>query len=67
MEDEHQAKLTLDGVEYNINDLSDEAKVQLQNLRFSQGLISRLRGELAVAETGQATYVRALKEILEKK
>lgn len=67
MADEQQAKLTIDGVDYNVNDLSDEAKAQLQNLRFSQALISRLRGELAVAETGQATYARALKEILEKK
>ena len=59
------AKLTLDGKEYDTENLSDNAKAQLASLQFNEVHMNRLRNELAIADTAKIAYTRALKLELE--
>ena len=59
------AKLTLDGKEYDTENLSDNAKAQLASLQFNEVHLNRLRNELAIADTAKIAYTRALKLELE--
>ena len=54
-------KITLDGVEYNSEDLSDNGKAQLASLQFIEAQMKRLRSEVAVYQTARNNYVTALK------
>lgn len=60
------AKITVDGVEYNSEDLSDNGKAQLASLQFLQVQMQKLNSEIAVYKTARVTYVKALKAELEK-
>ena len=53
--------ITIDGVDYVINDLSDNAKAQLANIQFVDTQIQQLNNELAVADTARIGYTNALK------
>ena len=55
------AKITLDGVEYNLADVSDAVRVQLQNIAFCDERIQQLSNEWAVADTARIGYTNALK------
>lgn len=57
-------KIKIDGKEYALDDLSDEAKNQLQAIRFTETEIQRLQALLAVAQTARASYAKALAESL---
>ena len=60
-------KITLDGLEYNTEDLSETALAQLASLQFVEQQLSRLKNEIAVHQTAQRSYAGALKtEIMEK-
>ena len=59
------AKIKLDDVEYDTVDMSDNAKAQLASLQFNEAHISRLKNELAIADTAKIAYVNALKRELE--
>ena len=59
------SKITIDGNEYELDDLSNDVKVQLGNLQFTDGELARLQAQLALAQTARNTYVRALKEALD--
>ena len=61
------AKIKIDDVEYETDDLSDEAKAQLASLQFNAAHMNRLRNELAIADTARVAYSSALKKVLEKK
>ena len=54
-------KITIDEVEYNLNDLSDSAKSQLINIQFVDERIQQLNNEWAVADTARIGYTNALK------
>ena len=54
------ASITIDGKEYDLNDLSDKAKEQVANLQFVQSEIKRLEGQLAVHKVGASVYSTAL-------
>ena len=60
------ASINIDGKDYNIDDLSDEAKNQLASLQFVQGELKRIEGQTAVYRTAYAAYSSALKNELEK-
>jgi hypothetical protein len=64
--EELKGKLTIDGVDYKIDDLSDEMKQQLTNLRVTDQEIQRLKVQLAIAQTARNTYAKALQEKLPK-
>ncbi len=60
------AKVSIDGIEYLMNDLSDEAKAQIQSLQFVEAEIRRLNALVAVAGTAKMAYLAALKDLLPK-
>ena len=47
------AKIKLDDVEYDTEDMSDNAKAQLASLQFNEAHINRLKNELAIATAVQ--------------
>ena len=59
------AKIKIDDVEYDTDDMNDNAKAQLASLQFNEAHINRLRNELAIADTAKIAYVNALKRELE--
>lgn len=59
-------KITIDEVEYNLSDLSDNAKAQLVNIQFVDTQIQQLNNEFAVADTARMGYTNALKSELTK-
>ena len=58
-------KITIDEVEYNTEDLSDNGKAQLASLQFLEVQMSKLKSEIAVYQTARNSYVTALKNELE--
>ena len=58
--------VTIDGQDYALDNLSDEAKTQLQNLQATDQEIARLNMQLSIAQTARAAYGRALKAGLDK-
>jgi len=61
-----EQKITIDGTEYLLSSLSDEAKAQITNLRFVDSEIVRLKAQLAVASTAKLAYQAALKGAIPK-
>ena len=59
-------KLNIDGQEYDISNASEEAKVQLFNLKFVNEQILQRNNELQIAQTAKIGYSRALKRELDK-
>ena len=59
------AKIKIDDVEYDTDDMSDNAKAQVAS-QFNEAHMNRLRNELAIADTAKIAYVNALKQELEK-
>ena len=60
-------KITVDGIEYNTEDLSDNGKAQLASLQFLETQMNKLKSEISVYQTARNTYVAALKAELESK
>ena len=58
--------ITVDGVEYNINEMSDAAKAQLSNIQFVDDQIRQLQNEWAISDTARLGYQAALKGELRK-
>ena len=58
-------KITIDEIEYNTEDLSDNGKAQLASLQFLEVQRNKLKSELAVYRTARNSYVLALKQALE--
>ena len=59
------ATITVDGTEYDSENISDEAKNQVASLQFVKNEIARLQAQLAVYKTAEVGYVNALKSNLE--
>ena len=66
MAEGNDQKITIDEVEYNLSDLSDNAKAQLTNIQFVDAQIQQLNNEWAVADTARIGYTNALKAELAK-
>jgi len=56
----------IDEKEYDIDQLSDEAKQQLGSLQFVDAELQRLNAQAAVLQTARIAYVKALQEALPK-
>jgi len=54
-------KLSVDGIDLNTEDLSEQGRAVLASLQFVDGQIERLRGEIALCKTARASYAQALK------
>lgn len=59
------AKVTIDQVEYNLNDLTDEAKAQLQALQAVDRKLQELQETAAILQTARNAYSQALKQLLD--
>lgn len=59
-------KVNIDDVEYNIDELSENAQAQVINIQFVDNQIVQLKNELAVADTARIGYSQALKRELAK-
>lgn len=59
-------KITVEGIDYNTEDLSENGKAQLASLQFLEAQMSKLKSEIAVYQTARNSYVAALKLELEK-
>ena len=58
-------KITVDGMEYNTEDLSDNAKAQIASLQFLEAQMAKIKSEIAVYETEKSAYIQAIKAELE--
>ncbi len=58
-------KITVDGIEYNTEDLTENGKAQLASLQFLEAQMNKLKSEIAVYQTARNSYVVALKAELE--
>ncbi len=56
--------ITIDDKDYNLDDLSDECKTEIQSLQFCEGEIARLNAKLAVAATARIAYQRAVAKLM---
>ena len=54
-------KVTIDGIEFNTEDLTDNGKAQLASLQFLEVQMNKLKSEIAVYQTARNAYVAMLK------
>jgi len=52
--------ITIDDVVYKIDDLSDNAKGQVQGIKVAEEEIKRINIKLALAQTARNAYIQAL-------
>ncbi|MEW6759545.1 MAG: hypothetical protein AB1437_01865 [Pseudomonadota bacterium] len=57
-------KIRIDNTDYNIDNLSHEARKQLQNLQFLDQEIARLQAHLSALQTARGAYIGALRSAL---
>ena len=59
-------KITIDGREYDLKNVSEDAKAKISNLQFVNEQILQRNNEIQIAQTAKIGYTRALKRELEK-
>jgi len=58
------SQVQIDGKNYDIDSLSDDAKKNLASLQFVQAELKRLEAKVAVFKTSEAAYSRAINQLL---
>lgn len=58
------AKINIDNVEYDFEQLSDEAKGQLLSIQFCEQELQRLQAQSAALQTARKAYAKALQTVL---
>ena len=53
-------KITVDNIEYNTEDLSENGKAQWASLQFLEVQMAKLKSEIAVYQTARSSYNAAL-------
>ncbi len=66
MTDASAAHVMIDGQEYKVADLSEQAKAQITHLRAAEAELNRLNMLTAMIRTAHAGYALALKQEIEK-
>ncbi len=66
MTEEIEKKITIDGVEYESENLSENANAQLESIKFVDIRLQELNNEWNVSDTARIGYTNALKSELEK-
>jgi len=54
-------KFNIDGLDYQVETLSETAQAQLRSLQFTEAQLQKQRNEVAVFETARGAYIAALK------
>jgi hypothetical protein len=57
-------KITINEIDYNTEDLTDNGKAQLASLQFLEVQMKKLQNEISVYQTARNAYVSALKSEL---
>ena len=57
-------KITIDEIDYNTEDLTDNGKAQLASLQFLEVQMKKLQNEISVYQTARNAYFAALKSEL---
>ena len=58
--------ITIDGKDYDLEDLSDNAKQQVANLQFVKNELQRLEAQIGVFKTASSLYSNALNNEINK-
>jgi hypothetical protein len=58
-------KITVDEIEYNTEDLSENGKAQLASLQFLEVQMAKIKSEIAIYQTARNVYVGTLKTELD--
>jgi hypothetical protein len=64
MSDATGATITIDGKQYDLSALSEEARSQITNLQVVDQKIAEAQQTLAILQTARAAYARALQGAL---
>ena len=64
--DETNKTVRIDDVDYNIDELSEEAKKLITTLQFVDQQLNQLQNEFAVSDTARIGYLNALQKELPK-
>ena len=59
-------KITIDDIEFNSEDLSDNGKAQFASLQFLDIQMKKIKAEVSVYQTARNSYIAALKSELEE-
>ena len=59
-----QEKFSIDGMEYNVADLSEEGKAIWKSLRFVEYEIAQIEARLSVMNTAKTAYLAAIQKEL---
>lgn len=65
-EDSINKTIEIDGVNYSLENLTENAKAQLANIQFVDMQLQQLNNEWAVADTARIGYENALKTEINK-
>lgn len=60
------AKIKIDDVEYDTDDLSKETQALLMSLQYVDNEMNNCRNQMAVLQTARTSYANSLKEALPK-
>ncbi|MDN3553489.1 DUF6447 family protein [Halomonas almeriensis] len=63
---EQSQTVTIDGKEYQLDQLTESARNQVVNLQVTDQEIQRLQHQLAIAQTARTAYSNELKSELDK-
>ena len=58
------SQISIDDKVYELETLSDAARLQLANVQITDAEIQRLQRQIAIAQTARSTYAAALKNEL---
>ena len=58
--------ITIDGKDYDLDDLSKDAKAQIDSIVLCDRKLAELQSEAAIIQTARNAYVGALQELLPK-
>ena len=59
------ATFNIDGVEYDLETMSEEAKAQIVSIQFVDGELARLQAKAAAYQTARIGYANELKKHLD--
>ena len=58
--------ITIDGKDFELDDLSKDAKAQIDSIVLCDRKLAELQSEVAIVQTARNAYVAALQELLPK-
>jgi hypothetical protein len=60
------SQITIDGVDYALEDLSENAKAQIASLQYVERKLREMQAEVAALQTAKNAYAYALKNDLQQ-